>query len=146
MVEVTAAIICKRGRVLICQRPADKRCGLLWEFPGGKLEEGETGEQCIRRECREELAAELAEIRPFAEVVYEYPGYAVHIQFYTARTCATGARRFPLDQARGGRGNRILPRRRKNAVRKPAKQPIPTIKAKERAAWKLQEIKRQKPR
>ncbi len=88
MVEVTAAIICKRGRVLICQRPADKRCGLLWEFPGGKLEEGETGEQCIRRECREELAAELAEIRPFAEVVYEYPGYAVHIQFYTAKLAA----------------------------------------------------------
>ena len=88
MVEVTAAIICKRGLVLICQRPADKRCGLLWEFPGGKLEEGETGEQCIRRECREELAAELAEIRPFAEVVYEYPGYAVHIQFYTAKLAA----------------------------------------------------------
>ena len=88
MVEVTAAIICKRGRVLICQRPADKRCGLLWEFPGGKLEEGETGEQCIRRECREELAAELAEIRPFAEVVYEYQGYAVHIQFYTAKLAA----------------------------------------------------------
>lgn len=88
MVEVTAAIICKRGRVLICQRPADKRCGLLWEFPGGKLEEGETGEQCIRRECREELAAKLAEIRPFAEVVYEYPGYAVHIQFYTAKLAA----------------------------------------------------------
>ncbi|MCI8600276.1 MAG: (deoxy)nucleoside triphosphate pyrophosphohydrolase [Oscillospiraceae bacterium] len=88
MVEVTAAIICKRGRVLICQRPADKRCGLLWEFPGGKLEEGETGEQCIRRECREELTAELAEIRPFAEVVYEYPGYAVHIQFYTAKLAA----------------------------------------------------------
>lgn len=88
MVEVTAAIICKEGRVLICQRPADKRCGLLWEFPGGKLEEGETGEQCIRRECREELTAELAEIRPFAEVVYEYPGYAVHIQFYTAKLAA----------------------------------------------------------
>lgn len=88
MIEVTAAIIRREGRVLICQRPAGKRCGLLWEFPGGKLEEGESGEQCIRRECREELSAELAEVRLFAEVVYEYPGYTVHIRFYTAELAA----------------------------------------------------------
>ena len=88
IVEVVAALIWRQGRFMICRRPAHKACGLLWEFPGGKLEEGETGEQCIRRECREELAAKLAEIRPFAEVVYEYPGYAVHIQFYTAKLAA----------------------------------------------------------
>ena len=43
--EVTAAIIRDNGKILICQRPADKNCGLLWEFPGGKIEAGETGEQ-----------------------------------------------------------------------------------------------------
>ena len=50
MLEVTAAIIRKDNKVLICQRPANKNCGLLWEFPSGKIERGETGEQCIVRE------------------------------------------------------------------------------------------------
>ena len=45
--EVTAAIVRQNRKILICQRPADKNCGLLWEFPGGKIEAGETGEQCI---------------------------------------------------------------------------------------------------
>ncbi len=57
--EVTAAIIRQNGKILICQRPADKNCGLLWEFPGGKIEAGETGEQCIVRECKEELGITL---------------------------------------------------------------------------------------
>lgn len=42
--EVTAAIVRQNRKILICQRPADKNCGLLWEFPGGKIEAGETGE------------------------------------------------------------------------------------------------------
>ena len=50
--EVTAAVIRQNGKVLICQRPANKNCGLLWEFPGGKIESGETGEDCIVRECQ----------------------------------------------------------------------------------------------
>lgn len=49
--EVTAAIIRQNGKILICQRSAEKKCGLMWEFPGGKFEAGETGEQCIVREC-----------------------------------------------------------------------------------------------
>lgn len=53
--EVTAAIIRQNRKILICQRPADKNCGLLWEFPSSKIEAGETGEQCIVRERQEEL-------------------------------------------------------------------------------------------
>jgi A/G-specific adenine glycosylase len=53
--DVTAAIIRYRGKVLITQRPADKLLGGLWEFPGGKLEPGETLEACLEREISEEL-------------------------------------------------------------------------------------------
>ena len=57
--EVVAAIIRKADKFLICQRPDNKNLGLLWEFPGGKIELGETGEQAIIRECREELGVTL---------------------------------------------------------------------------------------
>lgn len=80
MLEVTAAIICRAGKVLICRRPAGKRCALLWEFPGGKIERGETGEQCVVRECREELGVAVRVVRAFADVVEG----DVHLHFYVA--------------------------------------------------------------
>lgn len=55
MTEVAAALIWDGDRFLICQRPANKARGLLWEFVGGKLEPGETAPQALVRECREEL-------------------------------------------------------------------------------------------
>ena len=82
MLEVTAAIIRKDNRILICQRPANKSCGLLWEFPGGKIEPGETGEQCIIRECQEELGVTLQVHKEVIDVVCEYPDRAVHLHFY----------------------------------------------------------------
>ena len=82
MIEVTAAIVNRSGKIMICQRPADKACGLLWEFPGGKIESGETGEQCIVRECQEELGITLAVKRKVTDVIYEYPNRVVHLHFY----------------------------------------------------------------
>lgn len=55
MVEVAAAVIKQKDKVLICQRPENKNCALLWEFPGGKQEQGETLPQTLMRECKEEL-------------------------------------------------------------------------------------------
>ena len=60
MTEVVAALIWKGDRFLICQRPAHKARGLLWEFVGGKVEQGETKEEALRRECREELDIDLS--------------------------------------------------------------------------------------
>lgn len=80
--EVTAAIIRQNGKILICQRPADKNCGLLWEFPGGKIEAEETGEQCVIRECQEELSVTLSVERELTDITYEYPDRIVHLHFY----------------------------------------------------------------
>ena len=60
MTEVVAALIWKGDKFMICQRPKHKACGLLWEFVGGKVEPGETREQALVRECREELAVEVS--------------------------------------------------------------------------------------
>jgi 8-oxo-dGTP diphosphatase len=59
MTEVAVGILRKEGKILICQRKKGGRYELKWEFPGGKLESGETIEQCLRREMHEELAIEI---------------------------------------------------------------------------------------
>ncbi len=68
MLEVTAAIIRRDNRVLLCQRPAGKRDGLLWEFPGGKIEMGESARHCVIRECLEELSVALRLIGKLAVI------------------------------------------------------------------------------
>ena len=60
MTEVVAALIWEGEKFMICQRPAHKARGLLWEFAGGKVEPGETKQQALIRECREELAVTLS--------------------------------------------------------------------------------------
>ena len=69
---------------MICQRPANKARGLLWEFVGGKVEVGETKELALIRECREELAVEIAVGDVFMEVLHEYPDLTVHLTLYNA--------------------------------------------------------------
>ena len=89
MVEVVAALIWDGGRFLICQRPAHKARGLLWEFVGGKVEPGETKAQALIRECREELAITLAVGAVFMDVVHRYPDLTVHLTLLNA-TIAEG--------------------------------------------------------
>ena len=84
MVEVVAALIWDGGRFLICQRPAHKARGLLWEFVGGKVEPGETKAQALIRECREELAITLAVGAVFMDVVHRYPDLTVHLTLLNA--------------------------------------------------------------
>lgn len=82
--EVVAALIWDGERFLICQRPAHKARGLLWEFVGGKVEPGETKEQALIRECREELAVTLSVGGVFMDVDHEYPDLHVHLTLFNA--------------------------------------------------------------
>ena len=82
--EVVAALIWEQDKFMICQRPAHKARGLLWEFVGGKVEPGETREQALIRECREEMAVELDVGGVFTEVVHEYPDLTVHLTLFHA--------------------------------------------------------------
>ena len=89
MVEVVAALIWENDNFMICQRPAHKARGLLWEFVGGKVELGETKEQALIRECQEELAVTLSVGDVFMDVVREYPDLTVHLTLFNA-TIAEG--------------------------------------------------------
>ena len=84
MTEVVAALIWKGDKFMICQRPAHKARGLLWEFVGGKVEQGETKEQALIRECQEELAVTLSVGDIFMDVVHEYPDLTVHLTLFNA--------------------------------------------------------------
>ncbi len=84
MVEVVAALIWEKNKFMICQRPAHKARGLLWEFVGGKVEPGETKEQALVRECREELAVKVSVGDVFMEVLHEYPDITVHLTLFHA--------------------------------------------------------------
>ena len=89
MIEVVAALIWDNDKFMICQRPAHKARGLLWEFVGGKVEPGETKEQALIRECWEELAVRLSVGDVFMDVVHEYPDLTVHLTLFNA-TIAKG--------------------------------------------------------
>lgn len=82
MIEVTAAIVHKNRKLLICQRSKGKHCEMLWEFPGGKIESGETPEECLMRECHEELGVTIKPKKLIRSVEYEYPGMTVNIHFF----------------------------------------------------------------
>ena len=84
MTEVVAALIWDKEKFMICQRPPHKMRGLLWEFVGGKVEPGETKEQALIRECREELAVVLSVGDVFMEVVHEYPDITVRLTLFHA--------------------------------------------------------------
>lgn len=85
MIEVVAALIRDGERFMICQRPESKARGLLWEFVGGKIESGETGEQALVRECREELDILVDVGDVFMDVVHEYPDVTVHLTLFCAK-------------------------------------------------------------
>jgi 8-oxo-dGTP diphosphatase len=87
--HVVAALIWDEDKFMICQRPAHKARGLLWEFVGGKVDPGETAQQALIRECREELAVEVSVGDIFMEVVHEYPDLLVQLTLFNA-TIASG--------------------------------------------------------
>jgi len=84
MTEVVAALIWNGSRFMICQRPPHKTRGLLWEFVGGKTERGESPEEALVRECREELDITVQVKDIFMDVTHEYPDMTVHLILFNA--------------------------------------------------------------
>ena len=81
-VDVVAALIWEKDKFLICQRPATKARGLLWEFVGGKVESGESFPQALERECAEELAIAVKVGEPFMQVIHEYPDILIRLTLF----------------------------------------------------------------
>lgn len=82
-IEVVGALIKNdKGQFLICQRPKDKKRGLLWEFVGGKLEKDETKEKALIRECFEELDINIKPGKIFLEVKHDYPDININLTIF----------------------------------------------------------------
>jgi 8-oxo-dGTP diphosphatase len=81
-VQVAAGLITRQGKYLIAKRKAGTHLAGLWEFPGGKREVGESLEECLRRELREELGIQIVASTPFRVVRHEYPDKRVEIYFF----------------------------------------------------------------
>ncbi|MBR1746819.1 MAG: (deoxy)nucleoside triphosphate pyrophosphohydrolase [Clostridia bacterium] len=85
MVEVVAALIWRENRFFIAKRPKNKARALLWEFVGGKVEPGESREQALVRECREEIDVTVEPKEVFMMVTHEYPDLTVRLTVYNAK-------------------------------------------------------------
>ena len=85
VLDVAAGLVFEGGRLLITQRPPGGHLAGLWEFPGGKLESGESWQQALVRELREELGIEVAVGREFCRVQHAYPQREVHLRFFVCR-------------------------------------------------------------
>ena len=84
--QVVAALIWREDKILICRRPANKARALLWEFPGGKVEAGETKQQALVRECREELGITVVPGSVYYEVTHTYPDITIHLTLFNCTT------------------------------------------------------------
>ena len=84
MTQVVAALIRQGDKFMIFQRPENKTRAFEWEFVGGKAEKGETLEQALIRECREEIGVTVKVGSVFAEVDHEYPDITIHLTAFNA--------------------------------------------------------------
>lgn len=84
MVQVVAALIRKENGFMIFQRPITKTRALQWEFVGGKAEQGETLEEALVRECREEIGVTVKPLDIFMEVDHTYPDIDIHLTLFNA--------------------------------------------------------------
>ena len=84
-IEVSAGLVFRAGKLLITQRRAGAHLGGLWEFPGGKREPGETFEECLVRELREELGIEIIVGEILESLTHDYPEKSVHLKFFCCR-------------------------------------------------------------
>lgn len=85
MIKVVAAIIEKDGKILFCRRGPGGNCSALWEFPGGKIEPGETPFEAIIREIKEELSADIEPSEIFCEYPFSYPEKDIYFYFIKAK-------------------------------------------------------------
>lgn len=85
---VAAGVVLREGRVMLCQRRPEVHNGLKWEFPGGKLEPGESPEEALARELREELDIGVKVGRVADAVYHRYPDRDVLVLFYMCEITA----------------------------------------------------------
>ena len=105
---VVAGIVERGGETLVCRRPAKSNQGLLWEFPGGKIEKGESPEEALTRELKEELGINVSVTSIYDARITEYPEKTVLILFYKVRIVRGEPRPVEEDAVRWVKGKEAL--------------------------------------
>ncbi len=100
VIRVAAGVIYEDGRYLIAKRKRGVHLGGLWEFPGGKCEPGESLEDCLRRELREELAVTITAPVRFRTVRHDYPEKCVELNFFRCSIAAGRATAIGCEEVR----------------------------------------------
>ena len=100
VVQVAAGLICREGRYLIARRKAEAHLGGLWEFPGGKRESGESLEDCLHRELREELGIDVMAPIPFRVIQHAYPEKTVELHFFRCAVRSGEAQALECEEIR----------------------------------------------
>jgi 8-oxo-dGTP diphosphatase len=85
MLEVTCGIIVNQNKILVTQRSEKMKLPLKWEFPGGKIEENETAEECILREIKEELNLEIEILKRLSASQYDYGTFKINLIPFIAK-------------------------------------------------------------
>jgi 8-oxo-dGTP diphosphatase len=99
-IRVAAGLIRQDGRYLIARRKAGTHLGGLWEFPGGKIERGESPESCLRRELREEIGIEITEPVRFQVIPHDYPDKKIELHFFFCTIESGQAQALECDEIR----------------------------------------------
>ena len=98
--DVAAAVMWRRGRVLVCRRPAEGLLGGLWEFPGGKREPGESLEHACVREVGEETGLAVEVLRPFLSIDHAYTHFRITLHLFHCRAARGRPRTLQCEEAR----------------------------------------------
>ena len=99
-IDVGIGVVMRGGRILICRRQKDAVLGGMWEFPGGKVEEGETAADCVVRELAEEVALNVRTLHPFQMIEWTYPSGIVRLHPYFCEYEADEAEALESDELR----------------------------------------------
>lgn len=99
-IEVVAAVIERAGQFLITLRLETSPMGHCWEFPGGKIEKGETIEQCAIRECEEEIGVTVEPLKRLKDARYDYPHGKIFLHFVLCRLVSGEPRPIHCREAR----------------------------------------------
>ncbi len=97
LIHVCAAVIRRNGKILLCSRPDGKHLEGMWEFPGGKVDTGETDGECLCREIKEELSLDIFVMDQIYRISHKYPEKEVDIRFYRAFASDAGQKIIAMD-------------------------------------------------
>jgi 8-oxo-dGTP diphosphatase len=107
-IKVTCGLVLDADRVFICRRKPGKSLAGFWEFPGGKVEVGESYEECLTRELLEELDMEVQILKPFETNAHDYDAFSIELISFLCRLNSSTYRMIDHDEYQWVRPSELM--------------------------------------